>query len=363
MSDHSLIIWDASASTATNFDQVIDEVIMLREKTVEASEGMKNFLRQLQKYASESDRDNYADLYGSIYSIHEKMGWMIKAAFDLSLPDMEWEPLMVEAVAIAKKNGLMVFDEQLAMAFLPDGNILPNHRIKVWGVLKKTGKKSWVKNVADFTALGETHIIDKLSGFGFSRSSILSGYAVGCENIQDYTRKTTVGVQYCRFRFDKGRDGYFVSLQIGLRSSIVSNLCELLGFRSFENVVFNINVARILGGEGFDDYPMIEGYSELERVLNTYISFAMKILDASMDWQGLNLVVNIDDSYGIKKSLQSDFYAPHCLVIARLAGSDQFEELTVRLKVADAGINTAMVNGPQWDALVNYLRNEVKPLV
>ena len=55
---------------------------------------------------------------------------------------------------------------------------------------------------------------------------------------------------------------------------------------------------------------------------------------------------------------------PQCLIVARLAGNPHFEELVVKLgERAQGRLANAEVWETEWPKLVEYLRNEVKPIV
>lgn len=77
---------------------------------------------------------------------------------------------------------------------------------------------------------------------------------------------------------------------------------------------------------------------------------------------GLDSVINGDEFLKIKERVHSFVYQPQALIIARLAGNPNFEELAIKLKTSGRwGINEEVMEA-EYPKLVDYLRNHVQPL-
>ena len=91
--------------------------------------------------------------------------------------------------------------------------------------------------------------------------------------------------------------------------------------------------------------------------------------DAAQDIKGVDALLNGDVDEVVKNEVHSTIYMPYCLIVARLAGNPNFEELAVSLGTYGKGSgkfwgkfdHTIISAG--WPKLVKYLREEVKPLV
>ena len=77
---------------------------------------------------------------------------------------------------------------------------------------------------------------------------------------------------------------------------------------------------------------------------------------------GLDKVINCEDNV-FSKCLHDYIYMPQCLVLARLANNDNFEQLVLKLSGAKKWRVNKEFKETEWPRLVKYLREEVKPLV
>jgi hypothetical protein len=104
---------------------------------------------------------------------------------------------------------------------------------------------------------------------------------------------------------------------------------------------------------------------ELDTVLTQLDELLIPNLDSMSDIKGIDLIVNGELRQGIRKHLYASMYIPHCLIVARLAGNPHFERLVDELgdvDIAEWGAN-AQAKATEWPKLVQYLREEVKPIV
>lgn len=91
--------------------------------------------------------------------------------------------------------------------------------------------------------------------------------------------------------------------------------------------------------------------------------------DTAQDIKGLDALVNGDIDERVRNSVHNMYYMRYALIIARLANNPNFDELAVSLGTYGAGSGRAWGKfshahvAEAWPKLVQYLRDEVKPLV
>ena len=141
------------------------------------------------------------------------------------------------------------------------------------------------------------------------------------------------------------------------------NIAEKLNVGYWKEGVV-LNISETLVGE-----DRINSWPKLEKLLSLLKSSVTRWSDSINNINGIEALLNggeIDQA--AKFTLSSFLYNVYALIAARLAGNPHFEELTVLLAPYGAG-KSISGHSPHtdiaaaWPTLVNYLRDEVKPLV
>ena len=113
----------------------------------------------------------------------------------------------------------------------------------------------------------------------------------------------------------------------------------------------------------------IDCWEKVEELLSLLTTSVLRWSDAIKDIRDIDALINGDVDEAIKNTLYGNSrHIPYALIAARLAGNPDFEELAVRLGAngPDSGISSSIFGSSDaitWPKLVNYLREEVKPLV
>jgi hypothetical protein len=117
------------------------------------------------------------------------------------------------------------------------------------------------------------------------------------------------------------------------------------------------------------EWLCINSYKRLEELNILLKKSVLKWSDTLKDIKTIDSLINGNTDESIKKYVHSSVYAPYALIIARLANNPNFDELAVSLGTYGAGSGRAWGKfshahvAEAWPKLVQYLRDEVKPLV
>lgn len=98
-------------------------------------------------------------------------------------------------------------------------------------------------------------------------------------------------------------------------------------------------------------------------VMDKSLSGILHVFDKASDIEGLDAAMNGDVDLRLRDYLHNIFYMPYCLIVARLARNPNFEELALSLRKCRLPGANADAMMTEWPKLVEYLRNEVKPIV
>ena len=113
----------------------------------------------------------------------------------------------------------------------------------------------------------------------------------------------------------------------------------------------------------------INSHQKLEELSILLQTSILKWSDAIYDINSIDALINGEADETIKKYVHNSVYTPYALIAARLANNPDFDELAVSLGTYGAGSGRAWGKfshaqvAEAWPKLVQYLRDEVKPLV
>lgn len=112
----------------------------------------------------------------------------------------------------------------------------------------------------------------------------------------------------------------------------------------------------------------INSWTTFEALLSLLKESVLRWSDTIKDIKDIDDLINGDRDQAVKNYVYSYLYRPYALIIARLANNLHFEDLAVILSPHNPnGSNNwgkfASTADAAWPKLVQYLRDEVKPLV
>ena len=117
-----------------------------------------------------------------------------------------------------------------------------------------------------------------------------------------------------------------------------------------------------------DDQFCIDDWQKFDELLSLLTASVLRWSDAITDIKGIDALLNGDADEAVKNEVASYLHTPYALIAARLAGNPNFEQLALDLGVygldsgrtwGDFGYSEIAVG---WPKLVNYLREDIKPL-
>lgn len=113
----------------------------------------------------------------------------------------------------------------------------------------------------------------------------------------------------------------------------------------------------------------IHNMESFEKLLFSLKQTALTWSNTARDVKGIDMLFNGDVDKRVTKNVHHRLYMPYCLIAARLANNPNFEKLAVSLGTYGAGSGRVWGKfsyvkvAEAWPKLVQYLRDEVKPLV
>lgn len=127
----SLAVWEGSLSPASAFEDVAKDMLALESQTRGVNQRFVELARRMETYRPADDSDGRDQAVWSsppLTDARRQVGavWVIGVLEDERVRAVHF------VVESATATGLTVLDDQLGMAFLPDGRILPAHKAQLW---------------------------------------------------------------------------------------------------------------------------------------------------------------------------------------------------------------------------------------
>ncbi len=365
---HDVIIWDADIYGAPDgfSENTYQKAYALIKQPAEPSKKLLAFARDVEKYSQSNEVPPVVAQYFVGFEDDIKAEGM--AAYCFNLPEYNWQHIVKILLQEAIKHGLALFDEQIILVLLPNGTILPENSRKSWLQILNAPKQknAFPQTVAEFYTLVKTRIGALLAEHDFvvDRDE-LSEY--GEEFYINYLRPITSGNHQISFDC-RGGDGEFT---LENYFQLVENTMIEIGMKS--DFKFPMDGG---GGVSFKISNIlnpisrrftINNWESFEEFLLTLQQSALRWSDAALDIKGIDALFNGDIDKRIKESLHRKWFMPYALIIARLANNPNFEDLAISLGQFGVGEKvwsaTRTIPSVAWPKLVQYLRDEVKPLV
>ncbi|MCB1657832.1 MAG: hypothetical protein KDI39_06345 [Pseudomonadales bacterium] len=368
--NHNIIIWDADVyGTPKDLNnKTLEQAKALVCTTAQPSEKLLAFARSV---------ENYSQSHGVPWTISRHLvnfEARVKeentAAYRFTLPDYNWHSLIKILLEVAREHDLVFLDEQMDLLSLPDGEIKPVRSAIYWlGILDgEEYQDDFPQTLNEFYQFFKAHINELFSEHDFvlTEDKLLED---DDEFYIKYTRQIVFGSHSISFS-GQGGDGIFnICSHFRLVENNMIKIGQLSDFQYYIDVggggvLLDINNICYPNKTQFD----IVNWKSLEELLLVVKQSALKWSDVALDIKGIDALLNGNIDKRVKKNVHQFTYMPYALIIAYLANNPDFEDLVVSL--GQFGVNgkswpvrTKTTPSIAWSKLVQYLRDEVKPLV
>ena len=379
MNRHDVFIWDPQYR---GLPKTYIEALEMAEKYVsladEPSDRLKRFSQEIANYAQTHQDDLEEEVFDFLDGLQFLVNQQTTAALCTDLPEDDWEQALYLTVERATAKGLIVVVPEIIMAFLPHGHILPPEQAHQWQQLTEAIKeesdeiekeavintqpaeKNLPKTLKQYHKWADVIFQKELGAFGFRQIPRPDWISDSIDSV--FVRDVVIGQQYIKLAYTGRSPCFLAHISFGIVSTLGEDIYHKFGFSiGKNNNLFNVQLNEIYD---YRDYQVGKVSTiEIKRDVQLIKDNIINLLDVAVDLKGLDAVVNGDISEIFKEKVHKA-YVPHRLIIARLANNPQFEQLAIELKLfaRDAGRNNLPMR-EQWDNLVKYLRDEVKPLV
>ncbi|RZU48209.1 hypothetical protein EV700_0110 [Fluviicoccus keumensis] len=356
----ALLVWDPQPFGAEPQDRAAvsaDFHRLLGVKVSAPNEKLLVFARKVGErlLAEDPDNEDYQNYYGTL---GEDALANEKAILSLDLPSDDWVPALKVMAEEARALRLVMLDDELGMAFLPDGQVVPENMRKVWeGALREMEAPGFPKRLSEFKKWFNPKFEEMLARHGFNKKVKDPLDGEYC-----YLRQQLGGGQYINIVYQGGGGDYFLPVGFYVINRDVSKIYDRFNFLQRLPALY-LDAYSVYGnsaqlGSMISDYDLaLERLGFIEKVI-------FPLLDIACDIRGIDQVMNGCFDTNLRDYIQNSSYAPNCLIVARLSGNPDFETLTVNLREARrGGANITAIKGDEWLKLVKYLREEVQPLV
>ncbi len=368
---HDVIIWDADVYGAPkNFVEGLEMAFTLSEQAISSpvSHKLLAFAADIEKYIQTNSVP--PKILRHLKYLKADIKGMETAAFCVELPRDYWHSIVKILLTIALEHHLVLVDEEIALVLLPDGSISPERSAEYWQPIL-AGADYQQGFPQTHTELHQLLIAraDELLGlnrFRINRNTINEN---GEELDISYIRQTAFGHQEISLSCFGGGDGEFeLSVHlwlIPLESYIkpIMIVSELTSYVKYYESGIILNIPIILIKKSVVIINSWEGFEQLFFILEESV---LKWANAAQDLKGMDALLNGNVDEKICQYVHHHKYMPYALIIARLANNPNFEQLTINL-APEKNKNFWFANPVPytiaWPKLVQYLRDEVKPLV
>jgi len=307
----------------------------------------------------EDEDDELQERLGNLKARVQRKGVPV---ISFEMPHEGWERLLWEMVEKAGPLGLVVVDDQTLTAFLPEGKVYPESQLAGWREMvagferentEIRKEENLPQTLRQFITWSKPMYEDYFHRHGFGES------LKGPSGELRYQRSFGVVRQSMSFDY-RGRYPNFRGFDIfKLHCPIVCAIVANFNFPCEDDKVCFLTIENQAGSVSKSWPPVSKSAMDYE--LGLIEKNIMSVANMAIDLKGLDKVLN--DFLGISEHSRIflDDYLPHRLVIARLAERKDFDELTERLRSSVPPLRVHYIE--KIDQLIQYLRDEVQPLV
>jgi len=396
---HDVIIWDASEEDLS-LDYLALSARGLQYATEEQKPkvNMRMFAEDLNDLAKDKQLDDETRLF--LKEVASQIKHLGYKALTLEMP-IAWQRPLRALVKAASKYSIIIADEELVMAFLPNEEVLPDERAwrnLLWELgqedklITEHAAKGLPQSVEDYASWLRVFLDVELGKYGFKRTEKPKSEGGGDYfPMSWYCREVEIGQQYINLEH-RGELAHYGNYTIFFMiCPIISDIYQKFNFSTHTKRVFLGEMRHVVDVSKYGSSSPLS--IELTQEYISLIASAVikPFLDTTRDIKGLDKLVNgflssQPESYielirdvNLKKALRKadaqneyltperyksmGFYYPQCLIIARLANNPQFDKLIRFFEAKKSFGANDQARATEWPKLVKYLQEEVKPLV
>ncbi|HEX5277539.1 MAG TPA: hypothetical protein VFW42_07720 [Fluviicoccus sp.] len=358
MNGHYVFAWDARrhglpkdyAAAAAMAKELYDK------QDGEPGEGLPLFADAVDAYLREYGDEDCLEQF--LWDLPKRARSNGRAAMRMEMPYEDWEHILVKMVEEAARHQVVLVDEEMVMVFLPDGKVLPAARKKVWrGLCAAWGPDvEFPKSKGQFKKWFEPQFLRVLGKYGdFKRGKEGDFLAPTFNRSFEKTR------QFSDFEIEGGGGTYSVDVWFVCAHQSVAEIAHKFKFIDQE-LVFSEIIFRTFFSDPYEGRH-VTNVDDARGLLRDLDETLGKILPLCESIQGLDSLLNGEVDIRFRDHFHNYVYMPQCLIVARLAGNPHFEELVVTLGSTDGWYANGEYKENEWPKLVEYLRNEVKPII
>ena len=362
---HDVIIWDADIYGAPDgfTEYTYEKAYALIKQPAKPSKKLLAFARDVEKYSTSNDVSAVVARY--FVGFEDNIKAEGTAAYCFNLPDYNWQSMVKILLKEAIKHGLALFDEQTILVLLPNGTILPENSRKAWLQILNATKQAntFPETLVELSQLFKADIGELLAKHDFVLEAESSEYdQIGF----GYVRQTSSVSHKIGFGCEGGDSQFELGYSIQLAEKNMIEIGRKSDFQYYGDGGILLNIPNLIMNERRFSMDSWESYEQFKTILKRS---ALKWSDTALDIKGLDALLNGNVDNRVKQSVHQFTGMPYALIVARLADNPHFEELAVSLGRWGVNSNTSWPAGVKspleiaWPKLVNYLRDEVKPLV
>ncbi len=375
-------MWDAEGKAVShNFFELLNEAERLHEMKGHATTSLLAFAQDLGRYqeAHIDDYDSDDDCYDFIGGVSRRILSINAAALAVELPN-NWEEIFRVLVEIARTHNIVLITEELTFALLPNRQMIPAKAAQAWDNLvakldrevSHIAEQGLLRSLKQYQQLAEP-IYDKLLGdYGFQRVDNIRGISRPNLPNATYAREVATGKQILNMAHGGTRPNFWSMVSFAMISSAVDNIYHKFEFYKHIPTIFD-GYLRFL-----TDITSYSQQSFSVTLAEAYTALMMKhilpIFDKAQDIKGLDEVMNGVFYKNIEEHrpesymeaggyFPNTFNAIHCIIVSRLANNPNFDQLIKYFERDNRFGANQQAYAMEWPKLVQYLREEVKPLV
>ena len=172
---HTIYAWDAKVlgKSPINLEQISkDFVYLTKNRSGQPSSQLVSFTQALASKIPEDNAVEWGNLYAGLDNILDK-GLILIA---LDLPNEDWILGLKIIVDLASQHSIIIFDDTVGMAFLPNGKILPQSKQKMWkNAILEVEATDFPITLSAFKKMAKPLVEGLLFKYGFTEKYALSG--------------------------------------------------------------------------------------------------------------------------------------------------------------------------------------------
>lgn len=361
MVNHRYIyIWDANIyGIKRDFNPTVKKARALAQQKAEPSASLLRFADTAYSRSDLKKLDPAVVHY--LQHLEERIISSKTAAFMVALHEHEphGQSLLNILMIAAIKSGLVLCDEVAELVILSDGSIWSTDEQLIARLKESTKFPATLKQ---YYRLLQKDVGNLLMQHGFlaDKQESWSDH----EFYVRYNKAIKMGKLSLFIGFERKKECFEPYLHFEIIEEHMVAIAQKSDFDLREGLSLNVFPILNINSDEF----CIDGWKKFEELLSLLEDSVLRWSDAITDIKGIDTLLNGDADEAVKNEVSSHLYTPYALIAARLAGNPNFEELALDLGAygPDSGRNWGMFGYSEiavgWPKLVNYLREEIKPL-